>query len=51
MKDKYYHTKESVEEYIELARDVDSRGLIEKFKLCRPPINWTDLVFQFSNKS
>ncbi|MCB2220611.1 MAG: class I SAM-dependent methyltransferase [Bacteroidetes bacterium] len=36
MKDKYYHTKESVEEYIELARDVDSRGLIEKFKQILP---------------
>lgn len=36
MKSKYYHTKESVEEYIKLAKDVDSRDLIEKFKLILP---------------
>jgi len=36
MKGEYYHTKESVEEYINLAKDVDSRGLIEKFKLVLP---------------
>jgi trans-aconitate methyltransferase len=36
MKKKYYHTKESVEEYIELAKDVDSRELIEKFKIVLP---------------
>lgn len=36
MKGEYYHTKESVEEYIELAKDVDSRDLIEKFKLVLP---------------
>jgi SAM-dependent methyltransferase len=36
MKDKYYHTKESVEEYIELAKDVDGRELIEKFKQILP---------------
>lgn len=29
---KYYHTKESVDEYIELAKDVDSKQLIEKFR-------------------
>ena len=36
MKNKYYHTKESVEEYIKLAKDVDSRELIEKFKRVLP---------------
>ncbi|MGI9551314.1 MAG: class I SAM-dependent methyltransferase [Aurantibacter sp.] len=29
---KYYHTKESVEEYILLAKDVDGKQLIEKLK-------------------
>jgi len=32
MTDKYYKTKESVEEYIKMAKDVDSRQLIEKLK-------------------
>lgn len=36
MKGEYYHTKESVEEYIKSAEDVDSRDLIEKFKLVLP---------------
>ena len=36
MKDKYYHTKESVEEYIDLAKDVNGRDLIEKLKLVLP---------------
>jgi trans-aconitate methyltransferase len=36
MKEKYYHTKESVEEYINLAKDVDGGELIEKFKLFLP---------------
>ena len=30
MKEDYYHTKESVEEYIKLAKDVDGKKLIEK---------------------
>ena len=32
MKDTYYHTKESVEEYIHLAKDVSGVELIEKLK-------------------
>lgn len=32
VKKKYYHTKESVDEYIELAKDVNGEGLIEKLK-------------------
>lgn len=36
MKDNYYHTKESVEEYIDLAKDVDGKDLIEKLKLVLP---------------
>jgi cyclopropane fatty-acyl-phospholipid synthase-like methyltransferase len=32
MKDKYYHTKDSVDEYIESAKDVNGSELIEKFK-------------------
>jgi len=31
MKGEYYHTEESVREYIQLAKDVNSRQLIEKF--------------------
>ncbi len=32
MKEKYYHTKDSVDEYIKLAKGVDSSELIEKLK-------------------
>lgn len=32
MGDTYYHTKESVEEYIEMAKEFDGRKLIEKLK-------------------
>lgn len=32
MKNEYYHQKASVEEYINLAKDVNSRGLIEKLR-------------------
>ncbi len=32
MKDKYYHTRESVEEYIHLAKDVSGKALIEKLR-------------------
>jgi trans-aconitate methyltransferase len=32
MEDKYYHTKESVEEYIRLAKDVNGKNLIDKLK-------------------
>jgi len=31
MKDKYYHSKESVDEYIKLAKEVNSRQLIGSF--------------------
>lgn len=33
---KYYHTRESVDEYIELAKDVDGRDLIEKLSQVLP---------------
>ena len=36
MEGKYYHTKESVQEYIELAKDVDGRDQIEKLKRILP---------------
>lgn len=36
MKEKYYKTKESVEEYIKLAKDVNGAQLIEKFKEILP---------------
>lgn len=36
MKEEYYKTKESVEEYIELAKDVNGRLLIEKLKKVLP---------------
>jgi len=35
--DKYYHTKDSVEEYIRLARDVNGRNLIEELKVYLSP--------------
>lgn len=37
MKGEYYKTKESVEEYIELAKDVNGRQLIEKLVKILPP--------------
>ena len=37
MKGSYYHTKKSVDEYIKLAKDVNGRVLIEKFKKFLPP--------------
>lgn len=37
MKNNYYHTKESVKEYIELAKEADGRDLIEKLNLLVPP--------------
>lgn len=36
MEKEYYKTKESVEEYITLAKDVDGKRLIEKLKLVLP---------------
>jgi trans-aconitate methyltransferase len=36
MKGKYYHTEESVQEYIKLAKDVNSGELIEKLKELLP---------------
>ncbi len=33
----YYHTKDSVQEYIQMAKDVNSKGLIEKFKTFLKP--------------
>jgi len=36
MKGEYYKTKESVEEYIKLAKDVNGKQLIEKFKQILP---------------
>lgn len=37
MEGDYYHTKESVEEYIKLAKDVNGGDLIEKLKEYLPP--------------
>jgi len=37
MKGEYYQTKESVEEYIELAKDVNGKQLIEKLAELLPP--------------
>ena len=36
MEEKYYHSKESVEEYIRLAKDVSGNDLIEKLKKILP---------------
>lgn len=36
MKEGYYHTKESVEEYIDMAKDVNGEKLIETLKLFLP---------------
>lgn len=32
MNGKYYHSKESIQEYIELAKDVSGKVIIEKLK-------------------
>ena len=37
MEGEYYKTKESVEEYIRLAKDVNGKMLIEKLKQVLPP--------------
>jgi trans-aconitate methyltransferase len=37
MKGKYYHTKETVEEYIKLAEDVNGKQLIDKFEKLLAP--------------
>jgi len=37
MSDKYYHTKESVEEYTQLAKGVNGSSLIEKLKIVLKP--------------
>ncbi|MFK8046161.1 MAG: hypothetical protein AB8B72_11745 [Crocinitomicaceae bacterium] len=36
MSNKYYHTKQSVNEYVESAKDVNGQELIDKFKLVLP---------------